>query len=118
MSDGQFDALLQTWKARWEAFRVAVIAPLGLRWLVMVAVAAYFLSYDWKLARAMGFSLGIVCAILAVVHWARKVLHPYLDVEKFAEKAAEDPVASAYVVLGVLAASLGFGAMVIFVAVR
>lgn len=112
------DDLLKTWRARWDAFRAAVIAPMGLRWLVLVAVAAFFLSYDWRLARAMGFSLGLVVAILAVVHWARKVMYPYIDLKGFASKAQDDPIAAALVVLGVLASGLGVAVLIVFVAVR
>lgn len=112
------DELLRVWTARWEAFKAAVIAPMGLRWLVLVAVAAFFLSHDLHLARAMGFSLGIVVAILAVVHWARKVMYPYIDLQKFAERAQDDPVAAALVVLGVLGSGLGVAVLIVFVAVR
>lgn len=110
--------LLEAWKARWNAFKAVVIAPMGLRSLLLLAIAAFFLSHDWQLARAMGFSLGLVVAILAVVHWARKVMYPYLDLAKFVERAHDDPVAAAYVVLGVLASGLGVAVLIVFVAIR
>jgi hypothetical protein len=77
-----------------------VLAPFGLRTLLLIAVAAALLSLDVPLARAFGFSFGLVAAVLAFLHWFRKTQYPYLDFQPLIKKAEEHPIAAALVIVG------------------
>jgi multisubunit Na+/H+ antiporter MnhC subunit len=91
------------------ALYAVLIVPLGLRTLVLMGLAAWLMSRDFIAAKSFGFSLGLVAAALAFLHWYRKTQHPYLDLRVYAEKAQESPMASAIV----LASVFGFMAVVL-----
>jgi hypothetical protein len=46
-------------------------------------------------------NIGIIAAVVAVSHFTRKLLFPYIDLEKFANKAMEEPLPAAIIFLSV-----------------
>src|SRR5258706_16426061 len=91
------DALKEVWRKRSAALWNVVVAPLGLRTIVLAGLAWYLLSQDGDAARSFAFGLGLVCAALAFLHWFRKTQMPYLDQRVLVEKALKNPIAAAIV---------------------
>lgn len=105
----RFAALIATWKARAQALYDVLIAPLGLRTLLLAGLAAYLLSSDLVAAKSFAFNLGLVLAALALVQWYRKAHMPYLDQATIIGIAEQTPLGAAIV----YAATRGFDAVIL-----
>jgi hypothetical protein len=74
------------------------IAPLvGLRMLLLTggAVALFWLGNDTIVVKTFAIPLGLVFAVLALLHWHRKTMEPYVDRAVLVAKAQQDPLAAA-----------------------
>lgn len=113
------EEVLELWRGRLRAFWNTAVRPaLDLRTVVLTVLGLWLLAADWKAAKALAFGLGMALIALAFLHWTRKTLNPYLDLSRFAEKAAEDPLASAIVLGGYFAFVIGFLGFLLLLVVR
>ena len=110
--------LKDVWRARLAALWKVVLAPFGLRTLVLGGLGLWLLSHDWAAAKSFAFGLGLVCVALAVIQWFRKVAMPYLDQRVLVEKAVKDPMAAAIVYAATRAFDVAILMFLLFTAIR
>lgn len=71
--------------------------------LVFIIVVAVFVFRSATQIAMQLYQLSMVAVALLVFHYVRKQMFPYIDLQIYAEKAKENPIASALVLMSVMA---------------
>lgn len=72
-----------------------------LRWLVLGAISLLALIPMWDASQVVFYFIGVVSLIALFSHLTRRVFFPYVDVEKYAAKALEEPLAASLVFMSI-----------------
>lgn len=67
-----------------------------IRLIPLIGISIIFLMHE-SVDSVIFLNLGIISAIIAISHLMRRLLFPYIDLEEFAIKAKESPIASAII---------------------
>jgi hypothetical protein len=81
------------------------------RLLVLIIPALVVLSTDLPILLTLGYALSAILLVVALAHFARRILFPYLDLEVISNRAVQSPAGAGLVFLGtaliILAVILG-----------
>lgn len=72
-----------------------------LRMSPLIGIAGYVLIPDESRGVIL-FGVAIILLAVALAHGIRKLLFPYLDIKKMADKADESPISSAMVIMALI----------------
>jgi len=86
-------------KTKYDELFAADIRALDMYRIVFLALIMIGLfAPDWSSLQIVKYVAGFLAAIALLTHITRKLMFPYIDLRKYAEKALEDSKASALVV--------------------
>lgn len=108
----------ERWVSYGRKFYDVVIAPVGIRTILLIGLALWLLSHDWVAAKSFSFNLGLVCGGLGILQWVRKLLMPYLDQKVLVEKAASEPLPAAIVYAATRAFDAAVLLFILFAGIR
>lgn len=72
-----------------------------LRWFVLGTLSLLALIPMWDASQVVFYFIGVVSLIALFSHVARRVFFPYVDVERYAAKALEDPIAASLIFMSI-----------------
>ena len=90
--DGKLD---EREKRIWKRRRA--IAFFTVRLLGIAALASYSLYAAWDVMAVVMFMIGVTAIVSLATHYLRKLLFPYVNMERFANEAVKNPIAAAIV---------------------
>lgn len=71
------------------------------RELILVVPATLVLMTDMPVFLTLLYALSAILLVVALSHFVRKVLYPYVDLEVVTQKAQETPTGAALVFIGI-----------------
>lgn len=111
-------SLLASLLARGQAFYSVVLAPFGLRTILLGGLAVLLLAHDAIAAKSFLMPFGLVCAVLAFTHWLRKVIAPDVDRQALAASAEATALGAALVYVAEKVGDIAVMFFILFAAVR
>lgn len=90
--DGNIDAEeKRVWRRR------RAVAVFAVRIAGIAALASYSLYAAWDVMAVVMFMIGVAAIVSLATHYLRKLLFPYVNMERFAKEALKNPIAAAIV---------------------
>lgn len=73
------------------------IAVFAMRIFGIAALASYSLYAAWDVMAVVMFMIGVTAIVSLATHYLRKLLFPYVNMERFASEALKNPIAASIV---------------------